>query len=50
MNDFEAWNHQVIEEFRANKGKVNGVHSLLLLTTTGAQERQAADEPGGVHD
>jgi hypothetical protein len=24
MNDFEAWNRQVIEEFHANEGKVNG--------------------------
>ena len=45
MNDFEAWNHQVIEEFRANKGKVNGVNSLLLLTTTGARSGQQRMNP-----
>jgi len=45
MNDFEAWNHQVIEEFRANKGKVNGVHSLLLLTTTGARSGKQRMNP-----
>ena len=45
MNDFEAWNHQVIEEFRANKGKVNGVNSLLLLTTTGARSGKQRMNP-----
>ena len=45
MNDFEAWNHQVIEEFRANKGKVNGGNSLLLLTTTGARSGKQRMNP-----
>jgi deazaflavin-dependent oxidoreductase (nitroreductase family) len=45
MNDFEAWNHQVIEEFRANKDKVNGVRSLLLLTTTGARSGKQRMNP-----
>ncbi|WP_028478485.1 nitroreductase/quinone reductase family protein [Nocardia sp. CNY236] len=34
------WNTQIIEEFRANHGKVGGflaAHELLLLTTTGAK-------------
>src|SRR4051794_40765737 len=37
MNDFEAWNRQVIEEFHAKEGKVNGSSSVVLLTTTGAR-------------
>ena len=45
MNDFEAWNRQVIEEFRANKGKVNGGNSLLLLTTTGAKSGKQRVNP-----
>jgi deazaflavin-dependent oxidoreductase (nitroreductase family) len=45
MNDFEAWNHQVIEEFRANKGKVNGGNSLLLLTTAGARSGKQRMNP-----
>jgi deazaflavin-dependent oxidoreductase (nitroreductase family) len=45
MNDFEAWNRQVIEEFRANKGKVNGGNSLLLLTTTGARSGKQRVNP-----
>src|SRR5215469_6893394 len=45
MNNFQAWNRQVIEEFRANKGKVNGNNSLLLLTTTGARSGQQRINP-----
>ena len=45
MNDFETWNHQVIEEFRANKGKVNGGNFLLLLTTTGARSGKQRVNP-----
>jgi len=40
MSDYEAWNRQIIEEFRANEGKVGGQFEgapLLLLTTTGAK-------------
>jgi deazaflavin-dependent oxidoreductase (nitroreductase family) len=45
MNDFEAWNRQVIEEFHANKGKVNGSNSLLLLRTTGARSGKQRVNP-----
>ena len=45
MNDFEAWNRQVIEEFRTNQGKVNGAPSLLLLTTTGAKSGKQRVNP-----
>ena len=45
MNDFEAWNRQVIEEFHANKGKVKGANSLLLLTTTGAKSGKQRVNP-----
>jgi len=42
------WNHQVIEEFRSNKGKVGGMFEgapLLLLTTTGAKSGQQRISP-----
>jgi deazaflavin-dependent oxidoreductase (nitroreductase family) len=45
MNDFETWNRQVIEEFRANNGKVSGGNSLLLLTTTGAKSGKQRVNP-----
>src|SRR5260370_12567846 len=45
MNEFEGWNRQVIEEFRATKGKVNGGNSLLLLTTTGARSGKQRVNP-----
>ena len=31
------WNQKIIEEFRANEGKVAGWKTLLLLHTTGAK-------------
>ena len=40
MTDFNEWNKAVIEEFRANEGKVGGQFAnmpLLLLHTTGAK-------------
>ena len=40
MSDSNDWNKQVIEEFRANGGKVGGYFedaTLLLLHTTGAK-------------
>ncbi len=40
MNGFNDWNKKVIEEFRANGGKVGGTFenmTLLLLNTTGAK-------------
>jgi deazaflavin-dependent oxidoreductase (nitroreductase family) len=45
MNDFEAWNRQVIEEFHANEGKVNGSNSLLLLRTMGARSGKQRVNP-----
>ncbi|MEO8477391.1 MAG: nitroreductase family deazaflavin-dependent oxidoreductase [Actinomycetota bacterium] len=43
-----GWNTQVIEEFRANHGKVGGAFEgkpLLLLTTTGARSGAARVNP-----
>lgn len=40
MASRENWNQQIIEEFRANEGRVGGQFAgapLLLLTTTGAR-------------
>jgi deazaflavin-dependent oxidoreductase (nitroreductase family) len=40
MTEVNDWNRQVIEEFRANGGKVGGPFAgapLLLVTTTGAK-------------
>lgn len=40
MDDVNAWNRQIIEEFRTNGGKVGGQFEgapLLLLHTTGAK-------------
>ncbi|HSB85418.1 MAG TPA: nitroreductase family deazaflavin-dependent oxidoreductase [Ilumatobacteraceae bacterium] len=40
MVEVNEWNRGVIEEFRANKGKVGGVYEgapMLLLHTTGAR-------------
>lgn len=37
MNPWEERNKHVIEEFRANKGKVSDWGALMLLTTTGAK-------------
>ncbi|HEY4388439.1 MAG TPA: nitroreductase family deazaflavin-dependent oxidoreductase [Ktedonobacteraceae bacterium] len=45
MYDFEAVNRQVIEEFHANEGKINGGNSLLLLTTTGARSGKQRVNP-----
>jgi len=42
------WNKQIIEEFRANDGKVGGIfanNTLLLLHTTGAKSGQERVNP-----
>lgn len=42
------WNKPIIEEFRANKGKVGGMFEgapMLLLTTTGARSGQRSTTP-----
>jgi deazaflavin-dependent oxidoreductase (nitroreductase family) len=46
--DYNAFNRQLIEEFRANEGKVGGMFAgapLLLLTTTGAKSGQPRVAP-----
>jgi len=48
MADRDDWNKQIIEEFRANGGKVGGQFAgapLLLLHTTGAKTGQARVNP-----
>jgi deazaflavin-dependent oxidoreductase (nitroreductase family) len=48
MADRNDWNRQVIEQFRANGGKVGGMwegRPLLLLTTTGAKSGQRRINP-----
>jgi deazaflavin-dependent oxidoreductase (nitroreductase family) len=48
MTDANDWNHQIIEEFRANEGKVGGQFAgapLVLLTTTGARSGQPRTSP-----
>ena len=46
--DYNAFNRQLIEEFRANGGKVSGMFAgapLILLTTTGARSGQPRVAP-----
>ncbi len=48
MSDTNAWNQQIIAEFRANGGKVGGQFAgtpLLLLHTTGARSGQVRINP-----
>lgn len=48
MAEPNDWNRRIIEEFRANKGKVGGPFEgapLLLLTTTGAKSGQQRTTP-----
>jgi deazaflavin-dependent oxidoreductase (nitroreductase family) len=48
MADPNDWNKQIIEEFRANEGKVGGPFAgapLLLLTTTGAKSGRRHTTP-----
>ena len=48
MTDQNTYNRQLIEEFRANRGKSGGPmegRSLLLLTTTGAKSGQLRTTP-----
>ena len=49
-SDMNAWNHQIMEEFHANEGKVGGPFEgvpLLLLTTIGARSGQRRTMPIG---
>ena len=48
MSDVNDWNKKVIEEFRANEGRVGGNFegkSLLLLHTMGAKSQQERINP-----
>jgi deazaflavin-dependent oxidoreductase (nitroreductase family) len=48
MSDPNGWNQKIIEEFRANDGKVGGYFAnmnLLLLHTTGAKSGQKRINP-----
>jgi deazaflavin-dependent oxidoreductase (nitroreductase family) len=48
MSETQSWNEKVIEEFRANGGKVGGQFEgapLLLLTTTGAKSGRSTTSP-----
>ena len=48
MSDPNSFNQKIIEEFRANGGKVGGPFeggTMLLLTTTGAKSGQARIAP-----
>jgi deazaflavin-dependent oxidoreductase (nitroreductase family) len=48
MPDANSWNQGIIDEFRANGGKVGGQFAgapLLLLTTTGAKSGQLRTSP-----
>jgi deazaflavin-dependent oxidoreductase (nitroreductase family) len=48
VNDFNQFNQNLIEEFRAHDGKVTGVFEgapLLLLTTTGAKTGRKRTTP-----
>lgn len=50
MNGHRDYNRQVIDEFRANQGKVGGSLAgtpMLLLTTTGARSGQRRTVPMG---
>lgn len=48
MTDYNEWNRRIIEEFRANGGKVGGQFEgapMLLLHTTGAKSGQERVNP-----
>jgi deazaflavin-dependent oxidoreductase (nitroreductase family) len=52
MIDYKALNRHIIEEFRANEGKVGGPYAgvpLLLLTTTGAKSGKQRINPLAYH-
>ena len=48
MSEVNEWNRKIIDEFRANKGKVGGMfegRTLLLLHTKGAKSRRERINP-----
>ena len=48
MSEFNDWNRKIIDEFRANDGKVGGMFAgktLLLLHTKGAKSRKERINP-----
>jgi hypothetical protein len=52
MSERNEFNQRVIDEFRANRGKVGGQMAsipLLLLTTTGAKTGRKADQAARLH-
>jgi len=49
-NDFNDFNQQIIDEFRANRGRLSGMFEnarLILLTTTGARSGRPHTTPVG---
>jgi deazaflavin-dependent oxidoreductase (nitroreductase family) len=50
FNDFNDFNQQIIDEFRANRGRLSGMFEnarLILLTTTGARSGRPHTTPVG---
>lgn len=48
MDDMADFNRQVIEEFRANEGRVGGMFEgapMILITTTGARSGEPRTQP-----
>jgi len=48
MSEFNEWNRKIIDEFRANKGKVGGMFegsTLLLLHSRGAKSQKERINP-----
>jgi deazaflavin-dependent oxidoreductase (nitroreductase family) len=48
MSEYNDWNQKIIEEFRANEGRVGGQFEgapVLLLTTTGARSGRRHTTP-----
>jgi len=48
LSEVNEWNRKIIDEFRANKGKVGGMfegRTLLLLHTKGAKSRRERINP-----
>src|SRR3972149_10288367 len=43
--DLKEWNRNMIDEFRANAGKVNQFDQVLLLTTTGRRSGRPYTTP-----
>ena len=51
MSEFNDWNRKIIDEFRANGGKVGGMFAgktLLLLHTKGAKSGKELINPSSL--